>query len=479
MGGPTFTLSRNRPGPSVAPSLSIMETTARPSSPDPTASPARLSPAGPWALRSWYLYDSAISVIDALMITFVFATYLTSASFGSPEHTSQVLSRGTVVAAVLIALAAPLIGWLSDRRGRRSTPIAVFTGISVLCTAACFFVRPEEQLLLLGVVLLSAANAAKELAVVDYYAALPGLTTPDSIGRVSGRGWAVGYIGSILATAFVLFGFITPGFVGLPTEDALNVRAVALFCAVWCAVLALPLILSLRRLEAQRPAPTPSAAAGGALAPYREVLRMVGHLWRSDRRALHFLAASAVFRDGLSAVFTFGGVIAAGTFGFSLTEVMIFAIAGNLIAGLGALLGGELDDRLGPKPVIIGALLLVMVAGTALMLLEGKASFWVCGLLLCSAVGPAQASSRSYLGRLTTEGTEGSLYGLYATTGRAVSFLAPLLFGAAIGIFGEQRYGILGIVTVILVGLILMIGLPTRPRPAEAAAEAVSTAHTA
>ena len=151
-----------------------MDASARTSASSPVPA-ARLSPAGDGALRSWYLYDAAISVIDALMITFVFATYLTSSSFGSPEHTSQVLSCGTVIAAVLIFLAAPLVGWLSDRSGRRSTGIAVFTAICATCTAACFLVRPEEQLLVLGVALLSAANAAKELAVVDYYAALPAL----------------------------------------------------------------------------------------------------------------------------------------------------------------------------------------------------------------------------------------------------------------------------------------------------------------
>lgn len=457
------------------------------------SAPTRLPSAGGATLRSWYLYDVAISVIDALMITFVFTTYLTSEAFGSPEHTSQVLSRGTVVAAVVIAFLAPLVGWLSDRTGRRAVAIAVLTGISVACTAACVLVRPEEQLLLLGVGLLSAANAAKELAVVDYYAVLPRLAPRESIGRVSGRGWAAGYIGSILATAFVLFGFVTPGFLGLPTAGALNVRAVALFCAVWCAVFAVPLVLTLHRAESRQRAAdraadraagratgraasairadAPARPAGtGLLTPYREVLRLVTVLWRDDRRALHFLAASAVFRDGLSAVFTFGGVIAAGTFGFSLGEVMVFAIAGNLVAGLGALLGGQLDDRIGPKPVIVGALVLVVVAGTPLIVLEPKAAFWVCGLLLCLAVGPAQASSRSYLGRLSTDGTEGSLYGLYATTGRAVSFLAPLLFGLAIGLFGEQRFGIVGILVVIVLGLAMMLGLPRRPQATTTAA---------
>lgn len=459
--------------------------------PGPSSTPGT-PPAGPGARRAWYLYDVGISVIDALMITFVFTTYLTSASFGTFEETSQVLSRGTVAAAVLIAFVAPLIGWLSDRTGRRAAAIAALTGISVLCTAACAVVRPDEQFLLLGVGLISAANAAKELAVVDYYAILPRIAAREEIGRLSGRGWAAGYIGSILATAFVLFGFVTPGFLGLPTHDALNIRAVALFCAAWCAVFALPVVISQHRREraeraaaaaqpsSSRPSSSqtsssePSSSQGpqrsrtraNLLTPYREIGRLVLGLWRRDRRALHFLVASAVFRDGLSAVFTFGGVIAAGTFGFTLAQVMVFAIAGNLVAGLGALLGGQLDDRFGPKPVIMGALLLVIVAGSPLIVLEPQSAFWVCGLLLCLAVGPAQAASRSYLGRLTADGTEGALYGLYATTGRAVSFLAPLLFGLAIGVFGEQRYGILGILVVIVLGLVLMIGLPSTPSPA-------------
>lgn len=410
---------------------------------------------------AWYFYDVAISVIDALMITFVFTTYLTSSAFGSTEHTSQVLSIGTATAAVSIAVFAPLIGRLSDRSGRRAPTIAVLTGLCVLATAACFFVAPAEQFLLLGVILLSAANAAKELAAVDYYAVLPGLAASDRVGRISGRGWAAGYIGSILATAFVLFGFVSPGFVGLPTHDAVNVRAVALFCAAWCAVFAVPLVLSLHRRERMLgPVVQDPAVATGLLGPYREIFAMVKALWRSDRTALFFLMASAVFRDGLSGIFTFGGVIAAGTFGFTLAEVMTFAIAGNLAAGLGALLGGQLDDRIGPKAVIVGALIWVIGFALPLLFLDGHTVFWICGLALCLAVGPAQASSRAYLARLTTQGTEGSLYGLYATTGRAVSFLAPALFTVAIYLSGEQRWGILGIVTVVVLGLLMLLPLP-------------------
>ncbi|MFW6188076.1 MAG: MFS transporter, partial [Actinomycetota bacterium] len=174
-------------------------------------------------------------------------------------------------------------------------------------------------------------------------------------------------------------------------------------------------------------------------------------------QTLWFLLSSAVFRDGLTAVFTFGGVIAAGTFGFTLTEVIVFAIVGNVAAGVGSLVGGRLDDRLGPKPVIVASLVGVLLAGTPLLFLDGTAAFWVCGLALCLFVGPAQSASRTFLGRLTSSGQEGALYGLYATTGRAVSFLAPTLFAVFVSVLGAQRWGILGILLVVGAGLLLLL----------------------
>jgi UMF1 family MFS transporter len=164
-----------------------------------------------------------------------------------------------------------------------------------------------------------------------------------------------------------------------------------------------------------------------------------------------------VFRDGLNAVFTFGGVIAAGTFGFTLSEVIVFAIVGNVAAGAGALVGGRLDDRVGPKRVIVASLVGILLAGTPLLFLEGTAAFWVCGLLLCLFVGPAQSASRTFLGRLTRTGEEGALFGLYATTGRAVSFLAPTLFAVFVSVLGAQRWGILGILLVVGAGLLLLL----------------------
>src|SRR5690606_23389069 len=138
-----------------------------------------------------------------------------------------------------------------------------------------------------------------------------------------------------------------------------------------------------------------------------------------------------VYRDGLSAVFTFGAVIAGHVFGFQFTALVIFGIVLNIVAGVSTILAGRLDDRFGPKPIIlfaIGGLViccLTVFFGASL----GPVLFWIAGVVLAAFVGPAQAASRSFLARVTPAGQEGEIFGLYATTGRAAGWMASLLWG--------------------------------------------------
>ncbi|MEF3119626.1 MFS transporter [Kocuria flava] len=423
--------------------------------PPPAPAPARTD-AAPDRRRvwAWSLWDVGSAAFNAVMTTFVFTVYLTGEAFGGEDRASAALGWGMGAAGVVVALLAPVVGQRSDGTGRRRFWLGTNTMLTALLTGLCFFVLPDPSYLWLGVGLLALANVFDEFAVVNYNAMLPGLAGREHIGRVSGQGWAMGYFGGILALAIVLFGFVSPGLLGLPEEDALNVRAVALFSGLWIAAFSVPVLLAVPDAPPAHRGPRPSV-----LRSYRQLGRTLRELWRDAPDTLRFLLASAVFRDGLNAVFTFGGVIAAGTFGFGLTDVIVFAIVGNVAAGLGALVGGRLDDRLGPKRVILGALLGVLAAGTPLLFLESTASFWVCGLALCLFVGPAQSASRTFLGRLTRPGGEGALYGLYATTGRAVSFLAPTLFAVFVSAFGAQRWGILGILLVVLAGTVLLLGV--------------------
>lgn len=419
---------------------------------------------------AWASWDWGSAAFNAVMTTFVFTVYLTSDAFGGEAYASGVLGAGLAVAGLFIALLAPVTGQRSDVGGRRKLWLGVNSLAVAVLTALCFFVFPRPELLLLGVALIAAANIFFEFAGVNYNAMLAQISTPSSIGRVSGFGWAMGYVGGIAALVIVLVAFVQPVFdwFGSSTEDALNIRLVAVFSALWFLAFALPVMFAVPEVPRQR-----NADRLGFLASYGLLFRRIKAIYRTSPHTIFFLLASAIFRDGLAAVFTFGGVIAAGTFGFALSEVILFAIVGNVIAAVGAVIGGFFDDRVGPKLVIIVALIGLLVSGTAILILgaedhdffgvqwSGDTTFWVFGLLLTLFVGPAQASSRAYLARLSPAGEEGEMFGLYATTGRAVSFLAPALFSLFIGIFGEQRFGIIGILVVLLAGLLVL--LPVKP----------------
>lgn len=422
-----------------------------PSAPAPTGA----TPASRRTIAAWTLWDVGNASFNAIMTTFVFTVYLVSSDFGDSVHTNKMLSFGLFIAGVLIALLAPISGQRADATGRRGLWLNVNTVALSIVMALCFFVAPSPDYLILGVILIAAGNLFNEFAVVNYNAILPSISTKDTIGKISGNGWAAGYFGGIIALAIVLVGFISPGILGIPEDGSYNIRAVALFSAVWALAFSLPLMLAVRKL------PTPITAATAPkksiLDSYRDLFATIKRLYREAPTTLYFLLSSAVFRDGLNGVFTFGGILAADSFGFSTNQVIIFAIFGNVVAGIGSVIGGRLDDKFGPKRIIIFSLTSLIVAAVPLLVFPSATMFWICGLTLCAFVGPAQSAARSYLGRLTNEGNEGELYGLYSTTGRAASFLSPALFGLCVTIFNSQLWGILGIVAVLFAGLLLLL----------------------
>ncbi len=427
-----------------------------------------------WPVYAWSLWDWGAAAFNAVITTFVFTVYLTSDAFGPGADAN--LGWVLATAGLLVAVFAPVMGQRADRNGRRTFWLAVNTLLVVLVTAAMFFVEASPDHLWLGLLLLAAGNIAFEFASVNYNAMLNEISTPSTIGRISGLGWGLGYIGGIVLLLLVYFGLISPevGLFGITSENGMDVRATTLICAVWTLLFSLPLFFTIRDDKAAR---ATAGRRGGLVDSYRYLFRTIADLWRSDRHTVYFLLASAVFRDGLAGVFTFGGVIAAGTFGFSAGDVIIFGVVANLVAGVATILFGALDDRVGPKKLIVLSLSCMVVAGTGIFILQsgGTVVFWVLGLALCIFVGPAQSASRTFLARLIPEGHEGQIFGLYATTGRAVSFMAPAAFSLAMtlglaltgadSLDDVQHWGILGIVTVLLLGLVLLLPVRTRTRP--------------
>lgn len=435
---------------------------------------------------SWALWDWGTSAFSVLITTFVFARYIVSGYFIDPAVGEAYQAAGGAEAATgpakiayetavgnltstvawsiaiggfVVALLAPIVGQRSDAGGRRKLWLGINTGVVIAATLAMFFVEGAPQFFILGVVLLTVGNIFYEMANVNYNAMLVQIASPATMGRISGFGWGMGYLGGIVVLLLSLVGFILgdgPYWFGITSDGGMNIRIIAVLAAVWSLIFSIPVLVFVPENTARN-----AGARLGIVDSYRALFRRIAQLYRTSRPTFYFLLASAVFRDGLAAVFAFGGILAGVVFGLSDTEVILFAVAGNLFAGIGVFLSGVLDDRFGPKAVIVASLAGLAVTGTILFFLHdaGATAFWIGGLLLTLFVGPAQASSRAFLAHLAPAGEEGEIFGLYATTGRAISFLAPSLFGLLVMWCGATYFGILGIVAVLVAGLLLMIPL--------------------
>lgn len=428
-------------------------------------------------VMAWSMWDWGSAAFNAVVTTFVFTVYLTNADLFGDDANSQ-LGWALSIGGILIAVVAPAMGQWTDRTGKKHTVLTIATLSVVVVMALLFLVKPGQSYLWLGLLLVALGNVIFETGSVVYNAMVTDISTPKNVGRVSGFGWGLGYVGGIVLLLILYFGFIEPdvGWFGVTSREGLNIRVSMLIASGWMLLSSLPLIVGGRNS-----APKESDVRG-IVAAYRELFRSIGRLWRSDRSVVWFLISSAIFRDGLAGVFTFGGVLAGAAFGFAPDQVLIFGIAANLVAGVATILFGWLDDRWGARRVIILSLTLMTFAGMVVFFLHDGLNagpiqlsrtgvFWIFGLMLCIFVGPTQSASRTYLARIAPRGSEGEVFGLYATTGRAVSFLSPFMYSTAIVMAANAmdiskadaaHFGILGIVLVVLLGLVAFLPVKTQ-----------------
>ena len=239
-------------------------------------------------------------------------------------------------------------------------------------------------------------------------------------------------------------------------------RATALLVAGWFALFALPLFL----FTPDRPAsglPARRAVREGVRTVIDTLKRLPQH-----GQVLRFLIASALYRDGLATLFAVGGLYAAGTFGMSVEQILVFAIGLNVTAGLGAAGFAFVDDRIGPKPTVLIALAGLIALGAPLLMLSDPAWFVILALGLGLFVGPAQAASRSLMARLAPEELTTEFFGLYALAGKSTTFVGPLAFGAATALFDSQRAGMATILIFLAAGALVLLTV-RQPPPAEVA----------
>jgi UMF1 family MFS transporter len=408
----------------------------------------------PKVIFSWAMYDWANSAFTTLVVTFVYATYFTAALAPDEVTGTAWWSRGIGVSAIIIALLSPIVGAMADRGGRRRLFLAISTVICIVACVALAFVAPgTEGAPLRAIAIFIIANVAFEIGIVFYNAFLPIIASEDKIGRASGFGWGLGYVGGLACMVLALVGFVrpeTPWF-GLSTVDGFNIRATNLLVAAWFAVFSLPLFFTM-----------PERRMPGVTFGLRATLRELGATFRAIRRyreIVKFLVARMVYNDGLVTLFAFGGIYAAGTFGMAMSEVILFGIVLNVAAGLGALAFGFVDDRIGGKATVLLTLVALCLATVLAVLAPTKAMLWTAGVLIGVFIGPNQSASRSLMGRFVPVRHQAEFFGFFAFSGKATSFLGPLLLGSAAAAFGSQRAGVATILGFFVVGGALLLSV--------------------
>ena len=418
----------------------------------PPPAPGRSPGTGLW---SWAMYDWANSGFAALVQTFVFAAYFTRAVAENETLGTAQWGNMMGLAGLVIGLGGPVLGAVADRTGRRKPWLGLFTALCIAATACLWFVTPAPSSLVLALVLAGVGTIGSEYAMIFYNAMLPDLAEPATVGRWSGWGWGLGYAGGLVLLVLALYGFVEQGaWFGVPREQAMHVRAVMPLTAAWYLVFCLPLFLFTP--DGRGTGVPLNRAVGEAFAQLRDSLRRV----REFRDIGLFLLARMLYNDGLTTMFAFGGIYAAGTFGMSPSEVILFGIGLNVTAGLGAASFAWLDDWLGPRRTILFALAGLIAPGALILLVESKTLFWIFGLALGIFVGPVQASSRSYLARVAPAEVRGEMFGLFALSGKLTSFMGPLLVGWLTLASGSQRVGMGAVIALFVLGFAGMLFVP-------------------
>src|SRR5216683_262094 len=420
------------------------------------------------AVISWIFFDWAAQPYFTLITTFVFAPYFATHVASDPASGQSLWGFATAAAGLLIALMSPVLGAIADASGRRKPWIAAFGALLVIGSCLMWFGKPGDPKVIPPLLLAYAiATVGAEFATVFNNAMMPSLVPPDQIGRLSGTGWATGYVGGILSLILVLgflaaspdtgrtlFGFM-PLF-GLDPVTHQGDRISGPLTGVWFIIFVLPMFILTPDYPARH---SPRDALREGLIELRQGLRELP----KQKSMAAFLLANMIYTDGLVSLFAFGGIYAAGTFGWNTIQIGTFGILLAIAGTFGAWLGSMLILLLSIVAILLvdkDSILFVKVAapapGGALFSGAAERAYLVLGCLIGTAGGPLQAASRTLLIHMAPKDRIAQYFGLFALTGKVTSFVGPLLIGVVTAVTESQKAGMAVLVLFFVAGLALL-----------------------
>jgi len=422
----------------------------------------------------WFFFDWASQPYNTLLITFIFAPYVKEL-MQDGAAAQAAWGFGIGAAGIVVALLAPVLGALADTSGNRMKWIWLFSLMYVIGSGALWWASPDNFDVTRTLVFFAIGMIGMEFATIFTNSMLPDLGTKEEIGRISGNGWAFGYIGGLVTliimlvllaenatTGKTLIG-ISP-ILGLDSEMREGTRAVGPLTAIWFAVFMIPFFLWVRDPKADKPV---KGAASQALTDLKGTIRNLPN----SPSLFAYLTSSMFYRDALNGMYTFGGIYAAGVLGWSVVDVGVFGILAIVSGAVFAWLGGMADTKLGPKPVITFCIFVLTGVAIGVVMISRDSvfgvavgpdssapdiAFYILGALIGAAGGALQSASRTMMVRQANPARMTEAFGLYALAGKATSFIAPLAIGTATWLTGSQSLGVTPLIGLFLIGLILL-----------------------
>lgn len=417
---------------------------------------------------AYILYDWAISPLPTLHTTFVFSIFFVQAVAPNEILGNVWWSWMIAACSLTIAIASPLAGADADRRANRKKWLFIMTIVSALSTSLLWFVVPTSELttdaqnwmIVTTLVLSYFAIITNDGVYTFYNALLPSVTTKDSLGRVSGWAFGIGYLSGLLAlfcalpvVAPSMFGLENPLF-GISTENATNIRITMPFVAIWLVLFSIPLFIY---------CPEPEKAKE---TEFKETLKSGIKALLEIPGLLRFFIARMFYADALVVVFAMGGIYAGTEFGFSISgplsqNLIVFGILLNLTSGIGAIIGGYSDDFLGSYITLRIALIALAISSLVAVVTSSIFTFWIAGACLGFFIGPVQSCTRVLVSKaIDKEEMRSRIFGLFMLSGKATSFVGPFLYGVFVTIFETSRAGMSVALIFLIIGLLLLAKKP-------------------
>ena len=430
----------------------------------------------------WFFFDWASQPYNTLIITFIFAPYIKEL-MGDGVQAQAAWGFGVGAAGIIIAILAPILGAMADSSGKRMRWIWLFSILYVVGSFGLWTAAPDSFNLYAILAFFAIGMIGMEFATIFTNSMLPDLGPREDVGKLSGNGWAFGYVGGLIALATMLvlcaesaetgrtFVGLEPA-LGLDAAAREGTRFVGPLTAVWYIVFMIPFFLWVKDAK---PVAAAKGATMGALKELAETLRSLP----SRPSLFAYLGSSMFYRDALNGLYTFGGIYAAGVLNWTVVDVGIFGIVAIIFGAIFAWLGGRADMRFGPKPVIRSSVIGLMLVTLIVTLVSRESvvfiavgpdsalpdiSFYILGALIGALGGMIQSASRTMMVRQANPDRMTEAFGLYALAGKSTSFIAPLLIGVVTAVSGNQQIGIAPLIALFAIGLILLRYVEADPK---------------